>query len=71
MYLPTSGSQRVSHISSLVPMASCRNNLKPKLVVNSGDTVDVEMVTHHAGDYYEGMIKGDPDIEGESSVEHL
>jgi len=26
----------------------------PKLYVKSGDTVDVEMLTHHAGDYYEG-----------------
>lgn len=36
---------------------------KPKLYVQSGDTVSVEMVTHHAGDYYDGMIKGDPGIE--------
>ena len=28
----------------------------PKLIVKSGDTVDVEMVTHHAGDYYDGAF---------------
>jgi acetamidase/formamidase len=35
----------------------------PKLYVHSGDKVKVEMVTHHAGDYYDGMIKGDKGIE--------
>ena len=30
---------------------------KPKLYVQSGDTVSVEMVTHHAGDYYDGNEK--------------
>lgn len=33
------------------------------MTINSGDTVTVEMITHHAGDYFEGMIKGDSGIE--------
>ncbi|GAX80784.1 hypothetical protein CEUSTIGMA_g8220.t1 [Chlamydomonas eustigma] len=40
------------------------NQNNPKLYVNSGDTVTVEMVTHMAGDYYDGMVKGDPALEG-------
>lgn len=28
--------------------------LKPSIVINSGDTITVEMITHHAGDYYDG-----------------
>lgn len=24
------------------------------VTINSGDTVTVELITHHAGDYYEG-----------------
>jgi hypothetical protein len=32
-------------------------------VANSGDTVEIEMITHHAGDDYEKMIQGDPGIE--------
>ncbi|GAB4813977.1 hypothetical protein N2152v2_001023 [Parachlorella kessleri] len=35
----------------------------PALVVSSGDTVEVAMITHHAGDDYDKMIKGDPDLE--------
>ena len=41
--------------TSLLPVGS-KN--KPKLYVQSGDTVSVEMVTHHAGDYYEGNDEG-------------
>jgi len=32
-------------------------------VLGSGDTISVEMITHHAGDDYEKMIAGDPGIE--------
>ena len=45
-------------------MALCDNSRtlqpppQPALTVNSGDTVTVEMLTHHAGDYYAGMIAG-------------
>eukprot|EP00798_Chlamydomonas_sp_ICE-L_P011200 gene11200-18818_t len=35
----------------------------PKLVVNSGDMVEVEMLSHQSGDYYDGMIKGDKAME--------
>jgi acetamidase/formamidase len=35
----------------------------PAVTINSGETITVEMITHHAGDYYEGMIKGDAGIE--------
>lgn len=31
--------------------------LAPKLTINSGDTVTVEMITHHAGDYYDGELR--------------
>jgi hypothetical protein len=30
--------------------AACSESLKPNLVVGSGSTVIVEMITHHAGD---------------------
>ncbi|UPK46582.1 acetamidase/formamidase family protein [Paenibacillus pabuli] len=35
----------------------------PVLTVNSGDIVTVEAVTHHSGDDYERMIKGDIGVE--------
>ncbi|KAK9815353.1 hypothetical protein WJX72_002191 [[Myrmecia] bisecta] len=37
--------------------------LDPAAVVNSGDEIMVEMVTHHAGDDPEKMIIGDPGME--------
>jgi acetamidase/formamidase len=37
--------------------------LEPVLYVNSGEEVEVEMVTHHAGDDYEKLIAGDPGLE--------
>jgi len=39
------------------------STLAPKLTIQSGDTVTVEMVSHHAGDDPELMINGDPDLE--------
>ncbi|GAB4813976.1 hypothetical protein N2152v2_001022 [Parachlorella kessleri] len=35
----------------------------PALVVSSGDTVDVAMITHHGGDDYDKLVRGDPDVE--------
>jgi hypothetical protein len=37
--------------------------LKPQLTIASGDTVTVEMVSHHAGDNPDLMIKGDKNLE--------
>eukprot|EP01025_Chloroclados_australasicus_P049801 TRINITY_DN5694_c0_g1_i1.p1 TRINITY_DN5694_c0_g1~~TRINITY_DN5694_c0_g1_i1.p1 ORF type:complete len:360 (-),score=28.39 TRINITY_DN5694_c0_g1_i1:20-1021(-) len=39
------------------------DGLKPALVINSGDEVFVEMLSHHSGDDYDKMIKGDPGME--------
>ncbi|GGG06158.1 acetamidase/formamidase family protein [Paenibacillus abyssi] len=36
---------------------------EPALSVNSGDIVTVEAITHHSGDDYERMIKGDAGVE--------
>lgn len=37
--------------------------LEPKLVIDSGDTVTVETLTHHANDDAERMVLGDPGAE--------
>ena len=37
--------------------------LEPALTIKSGDTVTVEMVSHHAGDNPDLMINGDPALE--------
>ena len=37
--------------------------LEPKLVIDSGDTVTVETLTHHANDDAERMVIGDPGAE--------
>lgn len=37
--------------------------VEPNLVVSSGDTVNVEMITHHGGDDYDKIVKGDPGVE--------
>jgi hypothetical protein len=50
--------------SFLLILLALGNQNNPKLYVNSGDEVTVEMVTHMAGDYYDGMVKGDPALEG-------
>src|SRR5438128_2179002 len=34
--------------------------LKPQVEVNSGDFVTIEVLTHHANDDAERMVKGDP-----------
>ena len=41
----------------------CSNGLEPNLIASSGDTIEIEMITHHAGDDFDKMIKGDPGIE--------
>ena len=38
-------------------------SLKPQIEVDSGDFVTIETLTHHAGDDFERMIKGDPGAE--------
>ena len=38
-------------------------SLKPQVEVESGDFVTLETLTHHAGDDFERMIKGDPGAE--------
>jgi len=37
--------------------------LQPSLTIAPGTTVTVEMLTHHAGDFYNGMISGDAGVE--------
>lgn len=37
--------------------------ITPVAYINSGDEISVEMVTHHAGDDYDKLIKGDPGLE--------
>src|SRR5437879_12000506 len=37
--------------------------LKPQVEVNSGDFVTIEVLTHHANDDAERMVKGDPGAE--------
>lgn len=38
-------------------------NLKPILHINSGEIVTIETLTHHCGDDYDRMIKGDKNVE--------
>merc|ERR1719450_1831219 len=38
-------------------------DLQPKLTIKSGETVTVEMASHHACDDYDKMVKGDPGME--------
>ena len=38
-------------------------SLKPQVEIHPGDFVTIETLTHHAGDDYERMIKGDPGAE--------
>ncbi|PSC67996.1 acetamidase [Micractinium conductrix] len=49
--------------SSTVHWGYFYDGLEPNLVVASGDTVSVKMITHHEGDDYDKMIKGDPGVE--------
>ena len=37
--------------------------LEPVLTIESGETIIVEMATHHACDDYDKMIRGDPGLE--------
>lgn len=46
------------------------NGVEPNLVASSGDIIDIEMITHHAGDDYDKMIKGDPGVEDIYKVRH-
>ena len=38
-------------------------NLEPVVKIDSGDTCKIEVLTHHAGDDYDKMIKGDKNME--------
>ena len=40
----------------------------PKLTITSGETVKVEMASHHACDDYDKMISGDAGMESISST---
>ena len=44
-------------------MLVCSGAVAPAAVIMSGDEVMVEMATHHAGDDYEKMVKGDSGME--------
>jgi acetamidase/formamidase len=48
--------------SSTVHWGFYSKTLQPVLTVASGSVVTVEMLSHHAGDYFDGMIKGDPGV---------
>jgi hypothetical protein len=37
--------------------------LKPQVEIDPGDFVTIEALTHHAGDDWDRMIKGDPGAE--------
>lgn len=41
----------------------CSGAIEPAAVVMSGDEITVEMATHHAGDDFDKMVKGDPGME--------
>jgi hypothetical protein len=58
-----SGTKLYKKLALPVHLFVFSTGLTPKLVANSGDTVEIEMITHHAGDDYEKMIQGDPGIE--------
>eukprot|EP01024_Parvocaulis_polyphysoides_P034568 TRINITY_DN30620_c0_g1_i1.p1 TRINITY_DN30620_c0_g1~~TRINITY_DN30620_c0_g1_i1.p1 ORF type:complete len:492 (-),score=88.47 TRINITY_DN30620_c0_g1_i1:208-1683(-) len=64
-HAPPDGPQKhtLAGNSSTVHWGYFYDGLQPALVVKSGDEVFVEMLTHHAGDDYEKMIKGDPGME--------
>eukprot|EP01025_Chloroclados_australasicus_P011358 TRINITY_DN1490_c2_g1_i2.p1 TRINITY_DN1490_c2_g1~~TRINITY_DN1490_c2_g1_i2.p1 ORF type:complete len:505 (+),score=55.33 TRINITY_DN1490_c2_g1_i2:117-1631(+) len=49
--------------SSTVHWGYFYDGLQPTLAVHSGDEIFIEMATHHAGDDYDKMIKGDPGME--------
>ncbi|KAI8108289.1 hypothetical protein M9434_006316 [Picochlorum sp. BPE23] len=60
-----SGGQELSLVAnaSTVHWGYFFNGVEPNLVASSGDIIDIEMITHHAGDDYDKMIKGDPGVE--------
>lgn len=54
---------RLPATSSTVHWGYFSRLVKPVLVVASGDRVVIETITHHAGDDYNRMIRGDPSVE--------
>lgn len=62
--LPTPTSTKVVPLNAKnVAWGYFYKNRAPVEYVNSGETFVIEMATHLAGDYYEGMIKGDAGME--------
>lgn len=59
----TSGSTTIEANSQTVNWGYFYEGSEPVVYVNSGDEISVEMVTHHAGDDYDKLIKGDPGLE--------
>jgi len=68
-----SGGQELSLVAnaSTVHWGYFFNGVEPNLVASSGDIIDIEMITHHAGDDYDKMIKGDPGVEDIYKVRQL
>jgi acetamidase/formamidase len=53
----------ISALADTVHWGYFSKSLKPQVEIESGDFVTIETLTHHAGDDYERMIKGDPGAE--------
>ena len=49
--------------SSSVHWGYTFNGLEPNLIASSGDIINIEMITHHAGDDIAKMVTGDPGVE--------
>ncbi|KAL4531407.1 hypothetical protein Ndes2526B_g04471 [Nannochloris sp. 'desiccata'] len=49
--------------SSSVHWGYVYNGLEPNLIASSGDIINIEMITHHAGDDIAKMVTGDPGVE--------
>jgi acetamidase/formamidase/AraC-like DNA-binding protein len=54
---------RIPANSKTVHWGYFSRGLKPVLQVDSGEVVTIETLTHHAGDDYERMVRGDPGAE--------
>merc|ERR1719181_1543452 len=61
--LQSVSSQTLALSSDTVHFGYFSKTLTPKLTVDSGATVTVEMATHHACDDWDKMIKGDAGME--------
>jgi len=60
---PVAGEAELKLDASTVHFGYFSKTLTPKLTVDSGATVTVEMATHHACDDWDKMIKGDAGME--------